>query len=198
MPIISLKTGTKSRSLLVGNPYFVPSSYESIATVTATGSETALNFTSIPSTYSHLQIRGIARSLEVAANSRRGTIRFNSDSGSNYTQHSLQGNGSAVSAFGYSALTYIYIEQMALTDGCTAGAFGASVTDIIDYASTSKFKTLRVFNGGNNNSTSTSFQIGLGSGLWRSTSAITSIEIGLDGETFKAGSTFSLYGIKGA
>jgi hypothetical protein len=51
MPIISLKTGTKSRSLLVGNPYFVPSSYESIATVTAAGGETSLNFTSIPGTY---------------------------------------------------------------------------------------------------------------------------------------------------
>jgi len=173
-------------------------SFESIATVTATGSETALNFTSIPSTYSHLQIRGIARSLEVAANSRRGTIRFNSDSGSNYTQHSLQGDGTSASAFGYSGLTYIYIEQMALTDGCIANAFGVSIMDIIDYASTSKFKTLKVINGGSNNNTSTSFQVGLGSGLWRSTSAITSIQIGLDGETFKSGSTFALYGIKGA
>jgi hypothetical protein len=175
----------------------VTSSYESIATVTAAGTETSLNFTSIPGTYSHLQIRGIARTLEVAANSRRGTIRFNSDSAANYTQHNLQGNGSTASALGYSGLTYIYIQQMALTDGSTANAFGVSIMDVIDYASTSKFKTLRVIDGGDNNTASTSFQIGLGSGLWRSTSAITAIEIGLDGATFKAGSTFALYGIRG-
>ena len=178
-------------------PTVTPTSFESIATVTATGGETSLTFTSIPGTYKSLQIRGIARGGEVSAYARRGTIRFNSDSGANYTQHTLTGNGTAAGLFGYGTTSYIYVEKFAATDGSISNTYAASIIDLIDYASTSKLKTLRVFAGGNNNNTNTQYGLALGSGLWRSTSAITTIQIGLDGETFMAGSTFALYGMKG-
>jgi hypothetical protein len=42
--------------------------YESIATVTATGTESTITFSSIPSTYQHLQIRALSRDTFTAIN----------------------------------------------------------------------------------------------------------------------------------
>ena len=73
-------------------------SYESIATVTVgSGGAANVEFTSIPSTYAHLQVRAIFRN----ANATDTTfMRINSDTGSNYAWHTLRGNGSAVTAAG--------------------------------------------------------------------------------------------------
>ena len=75
----------------------VTNSYSSIATVTGNGSASTLSFTSIPSTYSHLQIRGICRDAR-AVTIDTAYATFNSDTGTNYADHWLQGNGTAASA----------------------------------------------------------------------------------------------------
>jgi hypothetical protein len=78
-----------------------------------------------------------------------------------------------------------------------ANMFSASIVDILDYANTSKYKTIRVLAGADvNNQTGTTF--GLSSGSWRSTSAVTSITIGTSGFNFAQYTQFALYGIKGA
>jgi hypothetical protein len=83
-------------------------------------------------------------------------------------------------------------------DNSTASTFGASIISIQDYASTTRNKTVRGFSGSEANTASANFYVVLNSGLWLNTSAITSITM-LPGQTaFKAGSTFALYGIKGA
>ena len=62
MAVISLKNKLKSGSLLVGNEYYNPTEFESIATVTVgSGGSSTISFTSIPGTYKHLQVRGIGR-----------------------------------------------------------------------------------------------------------------------------------------
>jgi len=48
------------------------------------GGSATISFTSIPSTYKHLQIRGIARNTS-GSGFNKMNIRFNSDSGSVYT-----------------------------------------------------------------------------------------------------------------
>jgi hypothetical protein len=71
--------------------------------------------------------------------------------------------------------------------------------DILDYTSTTKAKTLRTLAGYNANTTDTTGNnISLTSGLWFKTpEAITSIDIICDNsQSFIAGSTFALYGIK--
>jgi len=82
-------------------------------------------------------------------------------------------------------------------DSSLANTFAVNLIDIHDYASTTKYKTLRSFSGANANSASTSFVMGLFSSAWYSTSAVTSITF-TNSFGFKAGTTFSLYGIKGA
>ena len=74
-------------------------SYESIASVTVgSGGAANVEFTSISGSYTHLQIRGIARSLEANTGVDVPYVTFNSDSGSNYSWHQVNGNGSTVSA----------------------------------------------------------------------------------------------------
>ena len=159
-------------------------SYESIATVTVSGA--TLTFTSIPSTYKHLQVRGLFTS---GGSSIQGN--FNNDTASNYANHTLVGNGSTVTAEGV-ANTSALLSNNYFYGGFPNSTFPAAmIFDVIDYASTSKFKTIRAIAGMDNNGATAPY-IALGSGLWRSTSAVTSISFsGVTG-------TFSLYGIKGA
>ena len=177
----------KSRSLLAGNSAYIPSSFESIATINGTGSSGTITFSSIPSIYKHLQIRFIAND----ANGYQTLLRFNSDSGSNYSYHGLYGGGSSVAANGFANSSSIAVGP---TTGYVTNTMAVAIIDIHDYADTSKNKTVRSFNGVDFNG---SGEIRLHSGLWRSTAAITSISIFLNANTFLSNSTFALYGIKG-
>lgn len=168
--------------------------FESIETVTLSNSNTAtLTFSSL-GTYQHLQIRGLARNTR-ATTGQASTIgvRFNSDTGNNYAHHRLRGTGSAADAGASSS-----VSRMALgdsqSDSATANIFTAFVMDILDFASTSKAKTVRSFWGADTNGGGS---VAVASGLWTSTSAVTSVTIyDADGYNFVTGSTFALYGIK--
>lgn len=165
-----------------------PVSFESIATVTAAGSSTTASFTSIPSTYKHLQIR--AR-FSAAATSGSVFIQANGDTGSNYAVHRLYGNGSAAAANASTSTGYPALNAAV---NLSAAYPSSLIIDIHDYASTTKNKTMRAIYGLDTNSSVG--EIDLTSVLWMSTSAINRIDI-FAGTNFTSGSTFSLYGIKG-
>ena len=163
--------------------------FESIATATPSGTST-FTFSSIPSTYQHLQIRGICS--DAGANSV--ALQINSDTGTNYARHALSGNGSTVGASGSSGTSNILIGGYRSGFSSSASYLGGIIVDIHDYASTTKYKTTRSFNGYDANGSGT---VELNSGLWQSTAAITSLTIYMP-SNFSTGSVFSLYGIKGA
>ena len=163
--------------------------YESIATYSPSG-VTTVTFSSIPSTYQHLQLRLLTRTATSASDFI--AIRFNGDSGSNYGFHNLYGNGSAAGA---SSTTPDTVIAWNVADGGdAANVFNACVFDILDYANTNKYKTARFLEGHDFNGSGV---IELRSGAWRSTSAITSIEVFTFGPNFATGSSIALYGIKG-
>lgn len=169
--------------------------FEAIATVTVgSGGASEVDFTSIPSTYQHLQIRALARFTVASASTFGITARFNSDTGSNYAWHVLFGNGSAASAGGAATQTFASLGQ-APGGSATASAFGGVVIDILDYASASKATTGRGFGGYDGNDTNGIVLIR--SALWTTTDAVTSIRLyNSSGYTFAQHSTFALYGIK--
>ena len=180
-----------------------PNSYESIATVTVgAGGQSTISFTSIPSTYKHLQIRSISRVTSSAAGSTasygaNALLRFNSDSGANYWWHYVLGDGSSASAGNSgSATTSLYVSDMAGPWASqTLLTYSGAVVDILDYTSTSKNKTLRALTGQDRNGYG---RVILNSGVWNnSTAAITSITMTTDGTAFEQYSSFALYGIKG-
>ncbi len=179
----------------------IPNSFESIATTTVgAGGAADVTFSSIPSTFKHLQIRAIHRSEGSGTGVDWLDIRFNSDSGSNYAYHYLIGDGSSPFAGANSSQSKILSALGQPNDGQPASVFGATVIDILDYASTTKNKTVRTLNGLSNNQTSENF-IGLSSGLWmNNTTAISSISLfnNTSANDIAQYSHFALYGIKGA
>jgi hypothetical protein len=167
-------------------------SYESIATVTVgSGGQSSISFTSIPSTYKHLQVRGIARSNSGSFGYM--TVTFNSDTANNYSWHYLEGTGTTVSAGAAASQPSMVAEN---TTGSTqsSGIFGVFVIDILDYSDTNKYKTMRVLSGADANG---SGYIDLDSGNWRSASAINNITLNLNAGNFVQYSQMALYGIKG-
>lgn len=167
-------------------------SYESIATVSSAGSSNFLEFTSIPTTYKHLQIRWISRNTVVG--DQLG-MQFNSDSGSNYARHEVSGFGSSANA--YASTGQIQIIGIGFESFSSSGAniFGAGIIDILDYVNTSKNTTVRSLTGYDTNGGG---GVGLVSGLWLNTAAINRITMNQQsGGNFASGTTFALYGIKG-
>ena len=197
MAITSIKTGSSFTNLVKYNDFlgpnsaYIPTSYESIASATGTGSSGTITFSSIPSTYASLQIRMIAND---GGDNNIG-IRFNSDTSTINTMHILTGDGSTAAASGQININRITNIGWAAN---TTNVMGASIIDIHDYASTTKNKTVRSFTGRDSNSGDTTSFVRLSSGVWLSTAAITSIQLLDLGGNFTTSSTFALYGIKGA
>jgi len=175
-----------------------PTSYESIATITAgSGGVSNITFSSIPSTYKHLQIRGIAKTNRATYSNDNIKLQFNGDSSSSYNSHNVYGDGSSAGANAFAWTAQYYSGSVGAQ--LITNNFGAVIIDILDYADSNKYKTTRVLGGFDNNNTGTDKGIiALNSGLWRSTSAITSVIISAaEGTGLQELSTFALYGIKG-
>ena len=127
----SLKTPLKYSSFLAGNAAVIPPSYESIATASGTGSSGTITFSSIPSIYTHLQIRAIGRN---SYPSSQTNVRFNSDTGSNYANHMLYTDGSS-STYAAQNTSQTFFRFYGLSySSITAGVMSGYVIDILDYA----------------------------------------------------------------
>lgn len=170
----------------------VSSSFESIATFTGNGTASTYTFSSIPGTYKSLQLR--VNGL-VSTNSGAIRMRVNGDTGSNYAIHRIYADGATVTAAGGGGANAGVLFNIVGNTDPTYPTVG--IVDFIDYASTSKNKTIKYIEAYSKNSTSGE-EILLGSGVWLNTSAITSITVySSTGTNFSSGASFALYGIKG-
>ena len=174
--------------------------YESIATYTVSGSAVSnITFGSIPSTYKHLQIRGMVRSDRVI--SAEGChFYFNSDTtnspgSGNYDSHTISGDGSTIGAGATVPTQGGTSPAIIPAANATADVFGGFILDILDYGDTNKYTTTRILTGFDANG---SGLMRFNSGLWRNTAAITSIFMDSQGGgDFVDGTKIALYGIKG-
>jgi hypothetical protein len=167
----------------------ITNSYESIATVTVgSGGSSTITFSSIPSTYKHLQVRAIMRD---AGGNGEFKVELNSDTTTtNYYRHGIYGDGSSAYAFAQNNNTNISMPY----SGETANAFNGCVIDILDYASTSKYKTIRTLGGKDVNG---SGQMFLNSNLWNNSAAVSTIALKIiGGSNFAQYSHFALYGVR--
>ncbi len=187
-------TGRKGSSMIGGYGWGW-SEMDSIATVTVgSGGASSITFSDIPGTYQHLQIRMIGRSTEADTNTDC-RLRFNGVSGSSYAAHTLFGTGAvtAVQAFTDSSIM-VAGSRVFTTSSQTASVWGGIIADVLDYASTTKNKTMRSFGGWDGNGSGV---VSLTSGLFMSTSAVTSIVITTySGGNWAQHTTAALYGIK--
>ena len=200
MPILGVIASSTQQGLSV-------SSYESIATVTGNTSN-SFTFTSIPQTFTHLQIRTMSRvslgSYTFSAYSM-GFGNGSIDTGSNYSNHRFytSGNNTVYSDGGgsdSSAYAPFWTANNAIANNTAV-----SIVDILDYSKTNKYKTFKLLTGfDNNNSGDSGFTanaaaaIQFTSGNWRSNSAIDTIRFTIGGAALNSIQSVALYGIKGA
>jgi len=196
----SVGTGTASSSSSSFTPvaHFTPDGvYEYIGSVVVgAGTQPTVTFSSIPNTYRHLQLRGIHRSTGSNAFNSWFICRVNGDSGTNYSTHYLSGNSSSASSVAGSNQTNFDWFYNPGSDA-PSNVFGIHVIDLLDYSSTTKYKTFRLLNGVDLNQTTTRVGVQMASGLWRSTSPVSSITMTSNYGNFAQYSHFALYGIRG-
>lgn len=191
----SLKEGLeKANNFLAG---FAPlgMDYDSIATFTGNNTTSTCTFTSVPQTYQHLQLRVCS-----PFNAQDGSIQLTFNGLTTpYRNHVLYAKSTTVAAYSvtYSQIDIMYDTNIGLSSQCAKVA----IIDILDYASTTKNKVIRSFEGVETN---TAGVVALNSGALFATSAITSITLrnqGNDGsygyKNFLTGATIAMYGVKG-
>jgi hypothetical protein len=163
----------------------MPKTYEPIQTQTVGTAVAAVTFSSIPQTYTDLIVIADA---DLTSGGHDLRLRFNADSGTNYSRTILYGNGTSPLATRNNS-----------TNNIISAAFGGT--------NSGSYTTINVMNYSNSTTNKTTLQRGgytgsidsLTVGLWRNTAAITEIECGNTGATtWVVGSTFTLYGIKAA
>lgn len=190
MPLLTLQSakGYGWSSLVDVGP---TTSYDSIATITLSAATSEVTFTSIPSTYKHLQIR--ATMMCSAVNNMFMRVGSGSiDTSSIYMWHQLYGNNASALSNGSSGnFGYIgYNHNTAYPN--------PSIIDIADYNNTSKFKSWKAIAGTDtNNASGGQGYVQLWGGSWASTSAIDTVRLTTGSGNFNQHSSFALYGIRG-
>jgi hypothetical protein len=176
--------------MMAGSAYLNPAS-DDLITETLLSSSTALVTFDVSSLaaagYKHLQLRITGQRATTGGNTL--SMQLNSDTGSNYTFHRLESDGSSVYTNAGTARTNMAVGQIVGNNM----QWTAYICDILDFASASKNTTIRALTGyaGGHN-------IGLYSGAWLNTAAVTSIKLFVEaGTNFSSGSRFSLYASKG-
>lgn len=161
-----------------------------IATATATGSATTLEFTSIVGTYTDLIVK---MSLRDAATSTRSIakVTFNG-SATSYSSRAVYGFDSSSTGSASGASTYIDFNY-AVGNTATASTFSNNEMYIPNYSGSNNKSVSIDFTAENNSSTS--WIDGLVAGLWSSSAAITQITITAGTGNFAQYSTATLYGI---
>ena len=167
-------------------------SFELISTAVGTGSANTITFSSIPSTYKHLQIRAVGRSTFANTSMENAAITLNGLT-SGYSHHWLTADGSSLSSFGQASQASWQYGVAVPQNNQTASVFSAAIIDVLDYQNTNKNKTLRGLLGWH----ASSRQVQIASSMIGTTSAITSISFALPQGNWTTTSRISLYGIQG-
>jgi hypothetical protein len=216
--VAGLTTGTAYTFTVVGNTnYGVASvassasnsitpaaqgSFESIASSLLTSSASVVNFTSIPQTFTHLQIRAMGSSTSTSGSYAviDANMRFNDDATvNNYEAFVMNSrNPNTGNPTGNSATaTELYTNLGIVYEGANTTLHALSVVDIYNYTLTNKKKSVNsMWGAGTNNPDN--LRVSYGSGVWKSNNAITKISLYPTTGQWASGSIFSLYGIKGS
>lgn len=190
----SLKQGLKkNKNFVAGIPPVLGRYYALASETVGAGGAASIEFTNIPQTYKHLQIRLVGRDTR-AITENNGSLRFNGNTSSVYSYHRIYGDGSSAAADGGGGQNRISAIGSA-GSSVTANAFGLAIIDILDYSNTSKYTTVRSFTGIDRNGGG---YVLVNSGLYQLTDAITSALMYLDGasSSWAQYSSAALYGVK--
>jgi hypothetical protein len=158
-------------------------SLTALANITLQGASSEVIFSNIPSTYRDLII--VATSTTTVTSSGFATVRFNSDSGNNYSEVWMQ---SVSAPAGLNSGSFSNGTEIGF-----GGEFGQNIFQVMDYSATNKHKT--VIHKWQTPTTTTSGSIlQIRSSRWANMAAITTLRLGTSAGSYATGTTFSLYG----
>lgn len=163
----------------------MPATYEPIATTTLGSAASSITFSSIPSTYTDLRL------VLVSISTTFPQMRFNNDATALYSWTYVTGTGTAAQSGRFTSATEFYANT-----GQSATIPSLYTFDIFSYAGS----TFKSFLNTQNNDKNGSGDVVAAVGLYRSTTAISRIDLlaNIYGTTFSTGTTATLYGIKAA
>jgi hypothetical protein len=163
------------------------STYTPIATTNGTGSSSSITFSSIPSTYTDLVL---IVNAATASSTGNPCLRFNGDTGNNYSRTNFGGNGSVAFSDRESNVSRILLIGGVYLDTTLDSNL---IIQIQNYSNTTTNKTTLC------RANKASVAVDANVGLWRNTAAINSVTIfTASGSNFSSTSTFTLYGIASA
>ena len=170
----------------------MPSTYKPISTTTVSGSSTTtVTFNSF-SGYTDLILVINARDTSAGTSNTDMYMRYNSDTGTNYSGTQLYGNGTSVVSNRLTSQTSLYAGSV-VPGGTSSATFNTTIINIFNYSNTTTYKTNIVRTNLANSLTAARV------GLWRNTAAITSLSLFLEtGINWADGSVLTLYGISAA
>lgn len=185
----SIKSNNKSSKFSDGQT----GTFELIQRTTFSVDTAEVNFNNIPQVYTHLQLRIVATGNYTSATNGYLSMRFNGETGADYTRHDLYVSTSVVGAAAYTGQTVLPIQRLYYN---TSGNLTASrmIVDIYDYTSTNKYKTIKAIGG---YLLSNDGMISYSSALLAKTAAVSSIKLfEISALKLNKNSTFALYGIR--
>lgn len=177
----------------------MPVTYEPIQTTTLGSATASYTFNSIPSTYTDLVII-FSGQQNSAFSGRNLNIRFNGDSGSNYSSVQILSTGDGAAYTGADANQTACYGPLINSTGTTSGP-STAIMNIARYANSSTFKTMVNYGGGASvysSGTNVGVYVGNNVSTWRNTAAITSVTVLSSNGDMTSGSTLTLYGIQAA
>ena len=165
--------------------------------VKMTSAQASVSFTSIPNTYASLvvvyQVRG-----DTAGVSNTGIrVTFNNDSGSNYNGQFVGGNNTTAYAAIQTAAAFGYLGEMPAATA-TSGYSSSGTIEIPNYMGTAFFKNAMFATTRDTNGAGANMVAYRGHIVWKSTTAISRIDLFPQYGNFLTGSRVTLYGIVGA
>ena len=168
------------------------SDYEFIAKILGDNLTDTFTFNSIPSNYTHLQVRYFVRNT---ANVATFYMKIPEVTSNVFARHSLIGSGTATSATNITGQAVIAFLNGSSGTGSAGNAFRGGIIDLLDYSSASKNKVIRAIFGGIDDDQPRTATIM--SGLVQNTGPVTSLNFFVDSGFFNQATVFSLYGIRG-
>lgn len=166
-----------------------------LASITTTGSQSTIDFTSISGAYTHLLIKGQARDTASGTSVSANRVKLNNDgtSGNYVFPGRIIGEGGAANGTGQASSSNGAVVYFAPNDGNTAGRVTQVTIAINNYAGTTFWKWIESDYG---LGFSTTASVGKYAAEWASTAAVTRVTITTDGTAFKDGLVWTLYGVQ--
>jgi len=168
----------------------MPVTYDNIATTTLGTASANITFSSIPATYTDLRLVLVSTA---SSGGSRAYLRFNSDTGTNYSFTNISGDGGFPTSARATSQAFINLD--AATYGQTTATPNFYSVDIFSYAGSTNKTVLSTSNQDQN---TTNGSVVPQVSLWRSTSAINTVTLSLSSGNYAIGTTATLYGIKNA